>query len=110
MAARSAQAAKETYDLITNSIKAVEDGKEITDQTVEAFGIVVKDIEHASHNVEKITSMVRSNMQTVDRAVSQIERIAGVVEQNAEISHNTKQVSAHMAEITGKLLEIVETN
>lgn len=110
LAARSAQAAKETYDLITNSIKAVEDGKEITDQTVEAFGIVVKDIEHASHNVEKITSMVRSNMQTVDRAVSQIERIAGVVEQNAEISHNTKQVSAHMAEITGKLLEIVETN
>lgn len=110
LAARSAQAAKETYELITNSINAVEDGKRITDQTAEAFGTVVTDIERASQNVEKITSMVRSNMQTVEDAVSQIERISSVVEQNANISHNTKQVSAHMADITGRLLEIVEEN
>lgn len=53
LAARSAQAAKETNDLITNSINAVESGKEITDQTVEAFGIVVENIEKASHDVEE---------------------------------------------------------
>ncbi len=110
LAARSAQAAKETNELITNSIKAVEDGKEITDKTAEAFGIVVENMVETSHNIEKITDMVRGNMGIVDSAVGQIGRIAEVVEQNVEISHNTKQASSNMAEITGKLLEMVESD
>ena len=57
---------------------------------------------------EKITNMVKENMGIVTNAVSQIGRISDVVEQNVEISHNTKKVSSNMAEITGKLLEIVE--
>ncbi len=110
LAARSAQAAKETNELIMNSIKAVEDGKEITDRTAEAFGIVVEKMGRTSHNIEKITGMVRGNVGIVDSAVDQIGRISGVVERNVEISHNTKQVSSNMAEITGKLLEMVEAD
>ena len=41
-------------------------------------------------------------------AVSQIERISGVVEENVQISQNTKEVSANMADVAGKLIEIVE--
>ncbi len=108
LAARSAQAAKETNELITNSIHAVEDGKGITEKTAEAFGMVVENIQTASCNVEKITGMVRENMGIVTNAVSQIRRMSDVVEQNVEISHSTKQASSHMADITGKLLEIVE--
>ncbi len=108
LAARSAQAVKETSELIMNSIKAVEDGREITDQTVEAFGIVVENIEKTDHDVEAITDMVKQNVDIVSHAVSQIERISNVVEQNVRISHDTKQVSTNMAEITGRLLEIVE--
>jgi len=108
LAARSAQAAKETYELITNSMHAVEEGKEITDRTAEAFGVVVKNMETASSDVEKVTDMVRGNVGIVTNAVSQIQRISDVVERNVEISHNTKQASSNMADITGKLLEIVE--
>ena len=108
LAARSAQAAKETKELITNSIQAVEDCKGITEKTAEAFGMLVENIQTASCNVEKITGMVRENMGIVTNAVSQIRRISDVVEQNVEISHSTKQASSHMADITGKLLEIVE--
>ncbi len=108
LAARSGQAAKETNELITNSIRAVEDGKGITDQTAEAFRVVVENMQRASGNVEKITGMVRENMGIVTDAVGQIGRISDVVERNVEISHNTKQASSNMADITGKLLEIVE--
>lgn len=108
LAARSAQAAKETNELITNSIQAVESGREITDQTVEAFGIVVENIEKTDQEIEKITNMVRQNVDIVSHAVNQIERISNVVEDNVRISHNTKQVSSNMADITGRLLEIVE--
>ncbi len=107
LAVGCAQAAKETNELITNTIKAVENGKEITDQTAEDFGVVVQNMEAASHNVEKITDMVRGNVGVVANAVDQIEKIADVVERNVEISEDTKQASSHMAEITRKLMEIV---
>lgn len=110
LAVRCAQAAKETNELITNTIKAVENGKEITDQTAEDFGIVVQNMEEASHNVEKITHMVRGNVGIVTDAVDQIDKIADVVERNVEISEDTKQASSHMADITRKLMEIVGSN
>lgn len=105
LAARSAQAAKETNELITNSMRAVESGKQITDETAEAFNIAVGNIEKANLDVEKITDMVKHNVKIVDHAASQIEKISSVVENNVRISHNTKQVSSNMADITGKLLE-----
>lgn len=108
LAARSAQAAKETNELITNSIKAVENGKEITDRTAEAFGSAVAKIEKVSGDVGQITGMVKNNVDIVADAVNRMSRISGVVEKNVQISENTKQVSAKMADITGKLLEIVE--
>ena len=108
LAARSAQAAKETNELITNSINAVENGKEITNRTAEAFHVVVENIRQANSDVDRITGMVRENMGIVTNAVDQIDRISHVVEQNVEISHNTKQASSNMADVTGKLLEIVE--
>ncbi|MCI9078258.1 MAG: HAMP domain-containing protein [Lachnospiraceae bacterium] len=108
LAARSAQAAKETNELITNSMRAVESGKQITDQTAEAFDNAVENIEHANQDVEKITGMARQNVEIVTHATEQIERISSVVEKNVQVSNNTKQVSSNMADITGKLLEMVE--
>jgi len=108
LAARSAQAARETNELITNSIKAVESGKDITDQTADAFGAAVEDIEKASRDARGITDMVKGNVDIVSDAVNRMGRISDVVEKNVQISQNTKQVSSNMADVAGKLLELVE--
>lgn len=108
LAARSSQAAKETAELITSSMKAVEDGRQITEQTVETFGVAVEKIEKANHDMEGITVMVRQNVDIVTHIVDQIGRISNVVEENVQISNNTKQVSSDMADVAGKLLELVE--
>lgn len=107
LAARSAQAARETSELIMNSINAVESGRQITDQTVEAFDVVVENIQRTNQSIETVTGMVRQNVDIVSHAVRQIERISGVVEENVRISQNTKLVSSNMAEITEKLLGLV---
>lgn len=107
LATRSAQAARETNELIMNSINAVESGRQITDQTVEAFDIVVENIQKTNHSIEAVTGMIHQNVDIVSHAVCQIERISGVVEENVRISQNTKQVSSNMAEITEKLLGLV---
>ena len=108
LAARSAQAAKETNELITNSMRTIEKGREITDQTAEAFDVAVENIDHANQQVEKITDMVKDNVRTVTNAAGKIGRISDVVERNVEVSHNTKQASSDMADITEKLLKMVE--
>lgn len=108
LAARSSQAAKETNELITNSIRAAEEGKLITDQTAEAFGIVSENVGKANQNVEQIADMVSRNVDIVASAVGQIERISGVVEENVRISQDTQKASSHMADIAGKLMDIIQ--
>lgn len=108
LAARSAQAAKETNELITNSINAVEDGKDITDHTAEAFSVVVENIEKANRDVKEIVNMVKENMDIVADAVDRMGKISDVVEKNVQISENTKQVSSNVADVAGKLLDLVE--
>lgn len=108
LAARSAHAAKQTSELITNSINAVEEGRLITEKTTEEFGAVVEEIEEASRCVNEITNMVKQNVESVTQAAQGLDVIANVVEKNVQISQNSKEVSTHMADEAGKLLELVE--
>ena len=108
LAARSAQAAKETNELITNSLEAVREGQRITEQTASTFGLVVENIEQSRQDVESIARMVAQNVSIVDLAVRQLVQISNVVTENVDISQNTKEVSSNMADITNNLLEIIE--
>ncbi len=107
LAARSSQAAKETNELISNSIRAIDDGMRLTQGTANKFDTVVKEIENANTEVEKIADMVRENVAVVGQAVTEIDKITTVVNANAEISENSKQISANMATITERLLNLV---
>ncbi|MCM1498676.1 MAG: methyl-accepting chemotaxis protein [Clostridium sp.] len=108
LAARSADAARQTSMLITNTINAVEEGQMITKKTTEEFAAVVKEIEEASRSVKEITNMVRQNVDTVSHAVEGLGVISDVVEKNVEISQSSKHVSTNMADEAGKLLELVD--
>lgn len=107
LAARSAQAANETNELITNSMLAVKEGQKITEQTADTFGVVVENIEKSRRDVEEISGMVKKNVDIVELAVSQLGKISSVVDENVQISHDTKEVSANMASITDNLLDMV---
>lgn len=107
LAARSSQAARETNEMIMNSINAISEGLKLTKDTAETFGSVVQEIERANAGVEQIADMVRKNVAVVGQAVTEIDKITYVVNANAEISENSKQISANMADITERLLDIV---
>ncbi|MDD5935202.1 MAG: methyl-accepting chemotaxis protein [Clostridiales bacterium] len=107
LATRSAQAAKQTNELISNSIHAISDGMKLTQDTANTFESVVGEIERANAGVEQIADMVRKNVTVVGQAMTEIEKITSVVDANTEISESSKQISANMADITGRLLDIV---
>lgn len=107
LAARSAQAAKETNELISNSINAISAGMKLTQDTANTFEEVVREIERANSGMGQITDMVRKNVAVVGQAVTELEKITSVVDANTKISESSKQLSANMADITGRLLDIV---
>lgn len=108
LAQKSAAAAKKTNELITNTITAVKNGQDMTEQTAKIFSETMKDIESANSNVKSIAKMVKNNVDIVNEASDGMSRISGVVEKNVLISQDTKQVSENMVSVSGRLLELVE--
>lgn len=107
LAARSSEAARETNELISNSLRAISEGMKLTQDTAAIFGKVVEEIERANTEVDQIADMVRKNVAVVGQAVTEIDKIACVVDTNIEISESSKRISANMAAITERLLDIV---
>lgn len=108
LAARSSQAAKETNDLIMDSIRAVENGKKITDMAVDDFIHVVDEIENANKSVNAIANMVRSNAEIVQKAVESLEQISGVVKRNVQISQESEQTAQKLASESERLQEMID--
>lgn len=107
LAARSSQAAKETGELIADSIQAVSDGLSIAQNTAIIFENVVKEIKHANVEVERIAGMVRKNAADVERTATEMDKIRNVMDNNAQISESSKRISVNMADITERLLNMV---
>lgn len=108
LAARSSQAAKETNDLIMDSIRAVENGKEIADTAVDDFIHVVDEIENANRSVNMIADMVRKDAQTVQKAAESLEQISGVVKRNVQISQESEQTAQKLANESERLQEMID--
>lgn len=108
LAQKSAEAAKKTNDLITNTIAAVKSGQDVTEHTAAIFGETVRNIEKANNGVKSIAEMVRKNMNIVTEAADGMHRISDVVEKNVRISEDTKKVSSDMVDVSGKLRQLVE--
>lgn len=108
LATRSSQAAKETNDLIMNSIRAVENGKEITDMAVKDFINVVDEIEATNKSVGIVANMVRNNAQDIQKAVEGLGQIFSVVKQNVTISQESEQTAQKLAVESERLLGLIE--
>lgn len=94
LASRSAQAARETADLIDGSVKKVESGAQILDQTAQALGSIVQEINKVTDLTGEIA--VASNEQA--EGISQINQGLGQVEQVTQQNTATAEETASAAE------------
>lgn len=102
LAARSANAAKETTALIEGSIKKVEDGTEIANGTAKALDQIVDGVTKAAALVGEIASASSeqaSSIAQIDKGIEQVSQVVQTNSATAEQSAAASQELSSQAEI-----------
>lgn len=107
LAARSANAAKETTDLIEGSIHKVEVGTRFANETAEALNKIVDDVAKASNLVNSIA--IASNEQAIgiEQINQGIMQVSQVVQTNSATSEESAAASEELSSQAGLLKEMV---
>ncbi|MCL1924291.1 MAG: methyl-accepting chemotaxis protein [Defluviitaleaceae bacterium] len=89
LANRSQNAAKETKELIEESIRNVEEGTGMADKTAKSLVQIVKDSAEIASLIENITNSTASQNESFNQIASGINQITSVVTNNSAITEET---------------------
>jgi len=108
LAARSANAAKETTDMIEGSIKKVHDGTVIAKDTAEALNSIVNEIEKAADYVNSISIASNEQSAGITQINQGIMQISQVVQTNSATSEESAAASEELSSQAAILWGLVE--
>lgn len=97
LASKSAAASQNTADLIQRSIRAVENGSHIADDTAEALSDVVKQIEDIVVTIDRISSVSEEQEQSITQVTTGIEQISNVVQTNSATAEESAAASEELS-------------
>jgi methyl-accepting chemotaxis protein len=97
LAARSANAAKETTDLIENSIKKSEGGTKIADATAVALNKIVDDVSKVADLVNDIARASNEQAIGIEQINQGIMQVSQVVQTNSATSEESAAASEELA-------------
>lgn len=110
LASKSAEAAKQTSELIENSIYAVDKGNMIASKTKETLEVIVDKVNSAVESIEEIAEYSRQQAVAASQVSVGIEQISAVVQTNSATAEESAAASeelssqAHLLkEMTNKL-------
>lgn len=97
LAAKSANAAKETTDMIENSIRKVDTGTEFAKQTAAALDEIVEGIAKSAELLENIASSSNEQAIAIEQINKGIVQVSDVVQDNSATSEETSTASEELA-------------
>ena len=107
LAARSADAARETTEMIEGSIKKTEDGTKIARDTAEALGEIVTDIERVADLVSNIAVASDEQARGIGQINEGIMQVSQVVQTNSATSEESAAASEELSGQAALLQEMV---
>lgn len=108
LAARSANAAKETTDMIEGSIKKVEDGTKIATETAVALNKIVDGVAKVAGIVSDIATASNEQAAAIAQINQGIEQVSEVVQTNSATSEESAAASEELSGQAELLREQVE--
>lgn len=97
LAARSANAAKETTAMIEGSIKKVEGGTKIANETAVALNMIVEDVAKAASLVSDIAAASNEQATGIAQVTQGIAQVSQVVQTNSATSQESAAASAELS-------------
>ena len=107
LAARSANAAKETTTMIEGSISKVEDGTKIANETAEALNNIVEGIAKAAHLVGDIATASNEQATGIAQVNQGIAQVSQVVQTNSATAEESAAASEELSSQAELLKEMV---
>ncbi|BCZ44672.1 hypothetical protein psyc5s11_07390 [Clostridium gelidum] len=107
LAARSANAAKETTDLIEGSIKKIEKGTEITNQTAKALDEIVGGVSKVTTIVAEIAALSNEQASSISQINLGIEQVSQVIQSNSSTAEQSAAASEELSSQAELLKDMV---
>ena len=105
LAALSDEAAKETKDLIEESVKATERGSGIVDEVSETLNRTLNLVKKSNSAIGSIADAINAESEAIKQVTDGIAQIAEVVQTNSASSQESAAVSEELFEEVRKLHE-----
>lgn len=99
LAAKSAEAAKDTTALIESSISAIENGAKIAEETAETLEKIVKNSAETTRLIKEISIASRDQAGSITDVTQGVEQILGVVNKNA---NSSEEIAASAEELSSE--------
>jgi len=107
LAAKSAEAAKDTGGLIANSMEKADLGSRIAEETAASLTDIVSGINESSQLVSDIAKSSEGQSHDIQQINSGINQVAQVVQQNSATAQESAAASAEMSGQSGMLQELI---
>lgn len=108
LAAESAAAARNSTELIRASLKSVESGKKLADETALRLEEAVNKVRILVENIQEISEVSVHQAQQLGEINQAVEQIAGVVEENTAMAQQSSASSQELKAQSQVMKELIE--
>lgn len=107
LAAKSADASKNTAVLIENSLQAVDNGKKIADQTAKSLEMVMSGIQNVTGTMDSIAKASQEQADAITQITVGIDQISSVVQTNSATAEESAAASEELSSQAQILKDLV---
>jgi len=107
LAAKSAEAAKHTGDLIQNSMESAEHGSRVASETAESLMEIVTGINESGQLIAEIAKSSDMQSQEISHINTGIDQVAQVIQQNSATAEESAAASEEMSSQSALLEELI---
>lgn len=98
LASKSAQASKNSAELIENSLKSVEKGAKIANDTANSLAVAVENINNVANLVDDISKVSEGQYEQVKQVNEGADQISSVVQTNSATSEESAAISHQLSD------------